>query len=257
MPRIHTAMPSGPPAMHHELAQALSIIRTNCHISDALHATDYTLCVYLLKMREYYRWEHGIPFNASIPQKALSGWLTGREALWSRLEGKPFASIPLSSRLHAPFDAEPINAVLNRMGYVYSSGLGRNLKPHFFLGVLEQRREHAGYTVYISGKEYAPIASPTTSSAPPDAYISAVSMWVISSSMPSFSARTSSARDAALTPISQVPCPITGIFSGILPKVVYRMGALYPVTRRALDDTVVFHHQANEVRSHGRETGRS
>jgi hypothetical protein len=155
MPRTHTAMPSGPPAMHHELAQALAIIRTNCHISDALHATDYTLCVYLLKMREYYRWEHGIPFNASIPQKALSGWLTGREALWSRLEGKPFASIPLSSRLHAPFDAEPINAVLNRMGYVYSSGLGRNLKPHFFLGVLEQRREHAGYTVYVSGKEYA------------------------------------------------------------------------------------------------------
>jgi hypothetical protein len=155
MPRIHTAMPSGSPAMHHELTDALSIIRTNCHISDALHATDYTLCVYLLKMREYYRWEHDMPFNASIPKEALSGWLTRREALWSRLEGKPFASIPLSSRLHDPFDTESINAVLNGMGYVYSSGLGRNLKPHFFLGVLEQRREHEGYTLYISGKEYA------------------------------------------------------------------------------------------------------
>jgi len=155
MPRILTAMPADPPAMHHELAQALSIIRTNCHISDALHATDYTLCVYLLKMREYYRWEHGIPFNAPIPQQALSGWLTGREALWSSLEGEPFASIPLSSQLHDPFDAEPINAVLNGMGYVYSSGLGRNLKPHFFLGELEQRSDHDGYTVYISGKEYA------------------------------------------------------------------------------------------------------
>jgi hypothetical protein len=155
MPRIHTAMPFGPPALHDVLAQALPVVRTNCHISDALHATDYTLCVYLLKMREYYRWEHEIPFNAPIPQESLSGWLTGREALWSRLEGKPFASIPLSSRLHDPFDAEPINAVLNGMGYVYSSGLGRSLKPHFFLGALEQRREHAGYTLYISGKEYA------------------------------------------------------------------------------------------------------
>jgi Family of unknown function (DUF6866) C-terminal domain/Family of unknown function (DUF6866) N-terminal domain len=155
MPRIHTAMPSGPPALHDELAHAVSIIRTNCHISDALHATDYTLCVYLLKMREYYRWEHAIPFNAPIPQEDLSGWLTGREALWSSLEDEPFASIPLSAQMHDPFDADPINAVLNGMGYVYSSGLGRNLKPHFFLGALEQRREHEGYTLYISGREYA------------------------------------------------------------------------------------------------------
>jgi hypothetical protein len=148
-------MPSGPTATLDELAHALAVVRTNCHISDARHATDYTLCVYLLKMREYYRWEHEIPFSASIPREALSGWLTGREALWNTLEGKPFASIPLSRQLHDPFDADPINEVLNSMGYVYSSGLGRNLKPHFFLGALEQRRVHEGYTLYISGKEYA------------------------------------------------------------------------------------------------------
>jgi hypothetical protein len=148
-------MPSGPTATLDELAHALAVVRTNCHISDARHATDYTLCVYLLKMREYYRWEHEIPFSASIPREALSGWLTGREALWNTLEGRPFASIPLSRQLHDPFDADPINEVLNGMGYVYSSGLGRNLKPHFFLGALEQRRVHEGYTLYISGKEYA------------------------------------------------------------------------------------------------------
>ena len=155
MPSTHTATPSGPPAILDELAHALSVVRTNCHISDALHATDYTLCVYLLKMREYYRWEHEIPFNAPIPQEALSGWLTGREAFWNTLEGKPFGSIPLSLQLHDPFDAERINEILNTMGYVYSSGLGRNMKPHFFLGALEQRRVHEDYTLYISGKEYA------------------------------------------------------------------------------------------------------
>jgi hypothetical protein len=155
MPRTRTATPSIPPAIRDELAHTLSVVRTNCHISDALHATDYTLCVYLLKMREYYRWEHEMPFNASIPKEALSGWLTGREALWNTLEGKPFASIPLSAQLHDPFDADPINRILNGMGYVYSSGLGRNLKPHFFLGTLEQRRVHEDYTLYLSGKEYA------------------------------------------------------------------------------------------------------
>ena len=155
MSRTHTAMPSAPPPIHDALAHTLSAVRTNCHISDARHATDYTLCVYLLKMREFYRWEHEIPFDAPIPREALSSWLTGREALWNTLEGKPFANIPLSSQSHDPFDAEPINAVLNDMGYVYSSGLGRNLKPHFFLGALEQRSVHEGYTLFVSGKEYA------------------------------------------------------------------------------------------------------
>jgi len=143
------------PEIPEELMPILSVVRTNCHITDALHATDYTLCVYLLKMREYYRWEHEIPLNAPIPKEALSSWVTGREALWNTLEGKPFASIPLSTRLHDPFDADPVNRVLNRMGYVYSSGLGHNMRPHFFLGTLEQKREYKGYTMYISGKEYA------------------------------------------------------------------------------------------------------
>jgi len=155
MPSTRTLTPSDPPEIPDELAHVLSVVRTNCHISDALHATDYTLCVYLLKMREYYRWEHEVPFDDSIPQEALSRWLTGREALWNTLEGKPFESIPLSRQLLDPFDAISINEVLNGMGYVYSSGLGRNMKPHFFLGSLEQRREQDGYALYISGKEYA------------------------------------------------------------------------------------------------------
>ena len=155
MSSTRTVTPPDPPEILDKLSHILSVVRMNCHISDALHATDYTLCVYLLKMREYYRWEHEIPFNASIPQEALSSWLTGREALWNTLEGIPFESIPLSTQLHDPFEAEAINKVLNSMGYVYSSGLGRNMKPHFFLGDLEQRREHEGYTLYISGKEYA------------------------------------------------------------------------------------------------------
>ena len=155
MPSTRTVTLTDAPEIPDKLADVLSVVRTNCHISDAVHATDYTLCVYLLKMREYYRWEHGIPLNDSIPQEALSSWLTGREALWNTLEGKPFESIPLSRQLLDPFDAISINKILNAMGYVYSSGLGRNMKPHFFLGDLEQRREHDGYTAYISGKEYA------------------------------------------------------------------------------------------------------
>ena len=133
----------------------LRAVRTNCHISDAQHAADYTLCVYLLKMREYYRWENNIPFNTSLPHPDLTDWLPRREAHWDTLEGRPFEKVPVRDSHFDPFDAETINNILNRLGHVYSSGYGRNMKPVFFLGALEQRREHEGYTVVVSGQEYA------------------------------------------------------------------------------------------------------
>jgi hypothetical protein len=155
MPRPHNAIPPRQAANFDELAATLTAIRTNCHISDALHATDYTLCVYLLKMREYYRWENNLPFSAALPHEKLTNWLSEREALWKTLETSPFREIPVFTQLHDPFEAQAINAVLNRNGYVYSGGFGRNMKPHFFMGVLEERRMHNGYMLYVSGQELA------------------------------------------------------------------------------------------------------
>ena len=143
------------PSTSHVIAPVLRAVRTNCHITDARHAADYTLCVYLLKMREYYRWEYNIPFSATLPHKEVTGWLTVREALWKTLEENPFEAIPVASRHYDPFDAEAINRHLTGIGYVYSSGIGRNRKPHFFLGDLDEHSDYDGYTLYISGKEYA------------------------------------------------------------------------------------------------------
>jgi hypothetical protein len=150
----NTAAPRRP-AVVDELAPTLEAIRTNCHISDARHASDYTLCVYLLKMREYYRWEKDLPFSATLPHDRLTHWLSEREAFWKTLERRPFRNIPVLTQSHDPFDARIINDVLNGSGYVYSGGIGHNMKPHFFLGVLEERRVDNGYTLYVSGKEFA------------------------------------------------------------------------------------------------------
>ena len=143
------------PAIEAELAPTLSAIRTNCHITDARHATDYTMCVYLLKMREYFRWERNIPYSAALPGEELTRWLSMREELWEKLGGRPFGEVPVSDRSVDPFDADTINAHLNTRGYVYSSGYGLNMKPHFFLGELVEQREFNGFTLYISGTEYA------------------------------------------------------------------------------------------------------
>ena len=74
----HTATPATSVEIS-DLLPTLEAVRTNCHITDAKHATDYTLCVYLLKMREYFRWEHDIPFNETLPHQDLTDWLTTRE----------------------------------------------------------------------------------------------------------------------------------------------------------------------------------
>jgi hypothetical protein len=137
------------------LMPTLEAVRTNCHISDARFATDYTLCIYLLKMREYFRWEHELPFDAALPHDELTAWLTEREALWEQLEENDFAAIPVAGRDYDPFDAAAINAALNPLGYVYSSGYGRGMKPVFFMGALEQRDDYDGYSLLVSGRELA------------------------------------------------------------------------------------------------------
>ena len=156
----HSAAPAIPVNIS-ELLPTLDAVRANCHIADAKHATDYTLCVYLLKMREYYRWERDIAFNAALPHKEISHWLTQRESRWESLQDKEFQRIPVLDKQHDPFDAEAINRELNDLGYVYSSGYGQNLKPMFFLGALESRNTHEGFTLVISGREFArDLASP-------------------------------------------------------------------------------------------------
>lgn len=137
------------------LMPTLDAVRSNCHISDAQFATNYTLCVYLLKMREYFRWEHGLPFGATLPHDELTDWLTRRERHWDSLEHERFAAIPVGDRRFDPFDAAAINAALNPFGYVYSSGFGPGMKPVFFLGALELHRHHADYQLLVSGRELA------------------------------------------------------------------------------------------------------
>ena len=140
------------PADHQSICGA---VQRNCNISDARHASNYTLCVYLLKMREYYRWEKGYPFSASMPNDEVGNWLTRREHLWETLENEPYVPINIDGRLVDPFDTEDINRALVPEGYVYSGGIGRRATPHFFLGCLEQQVDYREFKVLISADECA------------------------------------------------------------------------------------------------------
>ncbi len=56
-------------------------VQRNCHIADARHAREMTLCNYLLEMREFYRWEHEVPLARALPRQELGNWISEREAL--------------------------------------------------------------------------------------------------------------------------------------------------------------------------------
>ncbi len=137
------------------LPQLASAVQRNCDISDARHAGDYGLCTFLLKMREYFRWENELPFARPLPKDDLGDWLKERERHWDGIAEEDFAPLPLAGGGRDPFDAEGANRELLPQECVYGAGYGRFGKPVFFLGRLLREEERAGFTILVSSCEYA------------------------------------------------------------------------------------------------------
>ena len=143
------------PSMQDNLQPLLTAVQRNCHISDARHAGDYTLCVYLLKMREYFRWEMGYAFHDNLPDGDLGDWLKERELYWQTIEDESFANLPIAGDSYDPFDIDALNVALNPHGLIYSGGFGYKHTPHFFLGRLGHIEKQADFTILLSENEYA------------------------------------------------------------------------------------------------------
>ncbi len=138
-----------------DLSALRDAVQHNCDITDASHADDYTLCIYLLKMREYFRWEQGYGLVDSLPADALGDWVSERESRWNALEAEEFRRLPVNGEELDPFDNTAINRLLNKEGLVYSAGLGMQCKPNFFLGKLEKVEEQDGYRLLVASEEYS------------------------------------------------------------------------------------------------------
>lgn len=135
--------------------QLVDTIQKNCAITDARFARNMTMCTYLLEMRQYYRWEHDIPLPQGLPKDEVGNWLIARESFWDSVEESPYSPISIGSEVRDPFDSESINRALIPEGYVYSAGYGRFHKPHFFIAQLLKKEQRNGFTVLVSGCEYA------------------------------------------------------------------------------------------------------
>jgi hypothetical protein len=137
------------------LPELAGAVQRNCDISDARFAGDYGLCTFLLKMREYYRWEHELPFARALPRDEIGDWLSAREAAWHELEAEDFGALPLASGALDPLAADAANRELLPRGLVYGAGFGRFGKPVFFLGELARTEERGGQRIIVSSCEHA------------------------------------------------------------------------------------------------------
>ncbi len=141
--------------MEFKLSELQRHVQHNCHISDASHAGNYTLCIYLLKMREYYRWEHAMGFDDRIDNDSIGSWLTERESFWETLEETPIKPISIGEEEFEPFDIDGINNAIEKENLIYSAGYILRGKPHFFLADIKQTQDHDEYRIIVSGKEHA------------------------------------------------------------------------------------------------------
>ena len=145
------------PADLRDLAEA---VQGNCHIADARHAADMTLCIYLLQMREFHRWERGLPFGAALAREDVGAWIAGREALWSEVEDRDYRRLPLrlpggADEDFEPFDVAAINHRLRPCGLLYGAGLVGAGRPVFFLAELHGQTRREGLEVAVAGRELA------------------------------------------------------------------------------------------------------
>ena len=148
-------MPKPSDAHPLDIGALVSTVQKNCDISDAQHAGDLTLCTFLLKMRELYRWENDIPLSQEMPKAEVGNWMNAREHLWEEIETASYEPLPLPGGTADPFAVGTANRQLAPQGLVYSGGYGRFCKPHFFLGRLLREEERHGHKIFVSACEYA------------------------------------------------------------------------------------------------------
>jgi len=141
--------------MLRRLDQLTAAVQANCDIADARHAGDLTLCTYLMEMREFYRWEHGIDFSEDPPRAEIGAWITERETLWDSLAEADFLPLEIDGIEIEPFDAAAINAVLEPHRLLYGAGIAGFGRPQFFLAELTQVQQRQGLTILTAGCEYA------------------------------------------------------------------------------------------------------
>ena len=127
----------------------------NCEISDAHHAGMYSICGLALRLRDLYKWEHGLPPWEERESAEVLQWIETKENKWESYADADFWDISINGKKFDPFDTIGINSVLEANRFFYGAGYARSLKPTFFLAAIEEKSVVNGIPIYTLGHELA------------------------------------------------------------------------------------------------------
>jgi hypothetical protein len=117
----------------HQHEALVAAVQANCRIADARHAADLSLCIYLLQMRELFRWEQGLAYGDTVDRNALGAWLAAREQQWAQMASRSWLPLPIGGREFNADDVEGVNAAIAGEGLIYGAGLAGAGRPSCFL----------------------------------------------------------------------------------------------------------------------------
>lgn len=162
-----------PPDVVVDIDRLRALTQANADYSDAVHAQSAPFCIYLLEMREFFRWEGQLSFGKLVSRAELGPWMGAKETRWEMLRdglaeidaaahsGTPYRALfPQISE--DPFDTEALSEILASAGLAYGAGVGCCGRSQFFLGKVLAREMRAGCEIVLVGEELArgAIASP-------------------------------------------------------------------------------------------------
>jgi hypothetical protein len=130
-------------------------VRWNCDIATAGQSGHFSLCGMLLRLRQLYKWEHGLAPWQEPEVEAVLAWIAQRESTWDDLEEASWRNLAWGDAVIDPFAVETLNAYLIPQKLAYGAGLSRGLTPTFFLGELLEERREGDLTILVLGPELA------------------------------------------------------------------------------------------------------
>ncbi len=144
-----------------QISIIIKTIQHNCDVSDGRDHGIYSMCTMVLKLRNLYKWEHGIePWQEAEPADLLD-WIDRKEKYWESIATASFTAIGVNGCRYAADDILEINTMLAPYNLVYGAGHGRSMKAVFFLAEKLEEYHLEGCRVVLLGNEKAKeMASP-------------------------------------------------------------------------------------------------
>jgi hypothetical protein len=133
----------------------LQTITYNCDISDARDNGIYSICTLVLKLRNLYKWEHGMEPWEEPDSPVLLDWIAAKEEYWATIHAEPFSPISIDGEEVDPFLLPPVNRCLSPDNQVYGAGYGKSMKAVFFVAEVLENLQVDGFPILILGKEKA------------------------------------------------------------------------------------------------------